>query len=71
MTIPSGAGWAVYAPDHRGHGKTASRGELGRIPEGEGFRRVVEDLREVVTGVCKGHGAVPVAMFGHCGFICS
>lgn len=38
------AGYELWAPDHRGHGKTASEGELGWIADKNGFRRIVEDL---------------------------
>jgi alpha-beta hydrolase superfamily lysophospholipase len=59
-------GWVVYAPDHRGHGKTADEGELGWICEKEGFRRVVDDLREVAAGARLAYAGLPVLLFGHC-----
>jgi alpha-beta hydrolase superfamily lysophospholipase len=59
-------GWIVYAPDHRGHGKTADEGELGWICEKEGFRRVVKDLREAVAGARQAYDGLPILLFGHC-----
>lgn len=38
------AGYEVWAPDHRGHGKTASEGELGWLADKDGFQRVIADL---------------------------
>ena len=60
------AGWEVYAPDHRGHGKTAAtEAELGYLADKEGFRRVVDDLHEI-EALAKGeHAGLPVFLFGH------
>src|SRR6185369_5047312 len=52
------AGYAVYANDHRGHGKTAS-------PEERGFSRVVGDLAELVAHEKKEHPGLPLVLFGH------
>jgi len=59
------AGWAVYAPDHRGHGATAAPGELGWLTEAGGFRRVVEDLREIALAIRTAHPGLPLLLFGH------
>lgn len=59
-------GFAVFAFDHRGHGKAAeSRGELGFLAEESGFCRVVEDLREVVRYVKRCCPNGKVALLGH------
>jgi len=62
----AGKGLIVYAPDHRGHGRTAGEGELGWICEREGFRRVVDDLREVASDASSSFPGLPVLLFGHC-----
>ena len=46
------AGYEVWAPDHRGHGKTAAEGELGWFADRAGFRRVIDDLH-VLARRCK------------------
>ena len=39
------AGYAVYANDHRGHGRTVkSAGDLGFFAERDGWRKCVADL---------------------------
>jgi alpha-beta hydrolase superfamily lysophospholipase len=58
--------WAVYAPDHRGHGKTANEGERGWFDEHDGFRRVVDDIRELALEISGGLDEAPLFLFGHC-----
>ena len=57
-------GWAVYAPDHRGHGLTSvstGRGIAG--PRGfDGIVDDVDELRRLALGEC---GEVPVLLFAH------
>lgn len=59
------AGWAIYAPDHRGHGETAAAGELGWLAERDGFGRVVEDLHEIALAAQAEHPGLPLLLFGH------
>ncbi len=59
------AGWAVYAPDHRGHGRSAAEGELGWFAEKDGFTRVREDLHEVASLAAAENPALPVFLLGH------
>jgi alpha-beta hydrolase superfamily lysophospholipase len=59
------AGYAVYANDHRGHGKTASPDELGFFAEKDGFARVVGDLVELVAREKKEHPDLPLVLVGH------
>lgn len=60
------AGYAVYADDHRGHGKTEkSADDLGFIAEQGGFYRVVKDLVELIAHEKKAHPGVPAVLFGH------
>jgi len=59
------AGYEVWAPDHRGHGKTASEGELGWLAESDGFRRVVEDLHGLALRIRRERPGAPLFLFGH------
>jgi alpha-beta hydrolase superfamily lysophospholipase len=59
------AGYAVYANDHRGHGKTAADGELGWFGSSGGFRRVVQDLQQLVVYEKAQHPGLPLFLFGH------
>jgi alpha-beta hydrolase superfamily lysophospholipase len=61
--VPSG--WAVYAPDHRGHGATAAPGELGWLAEKGGFARIRDDLHEISLGAVAELGQLPVFLLGH------
>ncbi|KYF77331.1 hydrolase, partial [Sorangium cellulosum] len=62
----SAAGWAVYANDHRGHGRTArERGELGFFASQGGFQRVVRDLAALIAREQEEHPGLPVVLFGH------
>jgi alpha-beta hydrolase superfamily lysophospholipase len=57
-------GWAVYAPDHRGHGRTAAATGRGIIGPGgiDGVLRDVDGLRALAVDEV---GALPVVVFGH------
>jgi len=59
-------GFAVYANDHRGHGKTAgSPDNLGYFADHNGWRRVVDDLRELTSELKGAHPGLPCFLFGH------
>jgi alpha-beta hydrolase superfamily lysophospholipase len=58
------AGYAVYANDHRGHGKTAAPGELGWMGPG-GFRRAVQDLEQLLVFEKSESPGLPAVLFGH------
>ena len=59
------AGFAVVAPDHRGHGKTAASTGRGIMGPGGGDA-VVADLHELRTSASAAVGPdVPVVLFGH------
>ena len=60
----TGAGYAVYANDHRGHGKTATTPDQLGFFEG-GLERVLTDLVELVAFEKNEHPGLPVALFGH------
>ena len=59
-------GYAVYANDHRGHGKTAKDpDELGYFGGPGGFRRVVQDLEQLIVHEKAQHPGAPLFLFGH------
>lgn len=58
------AGWSVFAPDHRGHGRTGEKHGPGRIGPGGGAR-LVDDLRQMVAIATESVGGAPVVLFGH------
>lgn len=53
-------GAAVYAPDHRGHGRTD--GPTGLVDDGEAITR---DLHDVADNARAEHPGLPVALIGH------
>jgi alpha-beta hydrolase superfamily lysophospholipase len=60
------AGYAVYANDHRGHGRTAkSTDELGFFAEQDGWRRCVDDLWRVNRHLAATHPRRPIILLGH------
>lgn len=58
-------GFAVYAHDHRGHGKTAQAGDLGHFGDRSGWRKVVGDLRTLVSSEMDAHRGLPFVVLGH------
>lgn len=62
----AGEGYAVYAADHRGHGRTAAGPEdLGHLEPGHGFADVVDDLVALTDHLAAEHPGVPVVLLGH------
>jgi alpha-beta hydrolase superfamily lysophospholipase len=70
----TGAGYAVYADDHRGHGRTAAlragqggdvSKELGFVASAGGWARLVADCAQLIAWEKKGHPGAPVIAFGH------
>jgi alpha-beta hydrolase superfamily lysophospholipase len=60
------AGYAVYALDHRGHGKSAlAPGDLGYFADQNGWQRAVDDLYALRRRIGQEHPALPVYAFGH------
>ena len=59
-------GFAVVASDHRGHGKTGTKsGLMGYLADGDGFRRVVDDQKEINASIQKQYPELPVVIIGH------
>jgi alpha-beta hydrolase superfamily lysophospholipase len=58
----TGAGYAVYMNDHRGHGRTATQlGDFGI----DGWNRALADLLEMNQQYARDYPGVPVVLFGH------
>jgi lysophospholipase len=53
------AGYAIYAPDHRGHGRTGKGAQLGRLST------VIDDLDAMVTLAREAHPGLPLFLLGH------
>ena len=59
-------GFAVFASDHRGHGKTASnKNPIGYLSDGDGFGRVVDDQYEINAAVKSAYPSIPIVIAGH------
>ncbi len=62
----TGAGYAVYAGDHRGHGRTApTPAELGFFAERAGWRRCIDDLGQLHCRMAAEHPGLPLLLLGH------
>jgi alpha-beta hydrolase superfamily lysophospholipase len=60
------AGYAVYANDHRGHGRSVkSAGDLGFFAERDGWRKCVDDLWQVNRYIAAEHPGLPIVLLGH------
>jgi alpha-beta hydrolase superfamily lysophospholipase len=59
------AGYAVYANDHRGHGKTAKTIENVGYCGQDGFNWMVKDLLELNKIIKKENPGLPLFLFGH------
>ncbi len=57
----------VYAPDHRGHGQTALKGNatLGWFAESGGWQRVVDDALALANLIGAEYPEVPLFVMGH------
>ena len=59
-------GYAVYADDHRGHGRSArSAAELGFFAARDGWNRCVGDLWQLHQHIAAEHPGVPIIALGH------
>lgn len=66
-TLLTAEGIAVYAPDHRGHGETASANDapLGWFATEGGWQRVVKDAHELAKHISTVHPQQPLFLAGH------
>ena len=65
-TALTAAGYAVYASDHRGHGRTAaSEADLGFFGSRGGWARLVRDLELLIVDEHEHHPGLPLALMGH------
>ena len=58
------AGYVVYAQDQRGHGATASPGQLGDLGEG-GWTGLVDDIGLLSAQIRAEHPDLPLILLGH------
>lgn len=58
-------GYGVYAPDLRGHGKTAENATLGHFADDDGWCKVVGDLASLNQHLGQQHPGVPIVLLGH------
>lgn len=62
----TGADYAVYANDHRGHGRTApGEADLGFFATDDGWNRCVADLALLIRDEQRAHPGLPLVLFGH------
>ena len=59
------AGYVVYAPDHRGHGRTAGSADAHGNLGASGWDALVGDLGTLVGVARAEHPGIPLVAFGH------
>ncbi|MBF8164597.1 alpha/beta hydrolase [Ectopseudomonas hydrolytica] len=59
------AGFALYALDQRGHGRSAEHGTLGHYADEDGWNKVVGDLSTLNHHIRQQHPHTPIFLFGH------
>jgi alpha-beta hydrolase superfamily lysophospholipase len=60
------AGYAVYADDHRGHGRTAKTpADLGYLAENDGWNKCVNDLWQLNQRIRADFPQTPIVILGH------
>ena len=63
--VLTGAGYAVYANDHRGHGRTAGSPERFGIAGPDGWSCLVADAELLTERIARAHPGRPIALIGH------
>lgn len=61
----SARGYAVYANDHRGHGRTAGSPENIGYTGRDGFNGMVRDMNTITGLIRKDYPGLPIFLFGH------
>jgi alpha-beta hydrolase superfamily lysophospholipase len=62
----TGAGYAVYAHDHRGHGRTApTSDDFGHFADHDGWNKCVDDLWQLNHRIAADHPGLPIVLLGH------
>ena len=61
----TGAGYAVYAHDHRGHGPKCRAEDLGFFAERDGWRRLLDDIDAVAARIEADAPGLRRVFFGH------
>ncbi|GAX90300.1 alpha/beta hydrolase [Effusibacillus lacus] len=62
----TGEGYAVYANDHRGHGRTAGQQEnLLYFADENGWELVLEDMHQLSQLIKREHPGLPLFLLGH------
>ena len=63
--VLAGDGYAVYADDHRGHGRTAGAAERAGLVGPDAWNRMLEDERELTLLAGRNHPGLPIVLLGH------
>lgn len=63
--VLTGAGYAVYAPDHRGHGQTAGTLDQAGIAGPDAWNGMVRDLHQLAGQIGRDFPGLPLFIFGH------
>lgn len=59
-------GFAVYANDHRGHGKSITQGQApGHMADEDSWNKTVDDLDLLNTEIQQRHPNTPIVLLGH------
>lgn len=59
------SGYELFALDQRGHGQTAGRGVLGQFADGDGWKKVVDDLASLNHHIRQMFPGLPIFLLGH------
>jgi alpha-beta hydrolase superfamily lysophospholipase len=59
------AGLAVWAHDHRGHGSNPAPGIRGHFADANGWRAVLQDVRDVSAEMARAFPGIPLVLFAH------
>lgn len=63
--VLNGAGYGVYADDHRGHGRTAGHLERFGLAGHGAWDKMVDDARMLTAHIAAAHPGTPIVLLGH------